>query len=68
MAQWQVPYKQKDKLPEPISKLGTSVSVCSPSMPLGRLESEASLEAQKPGVCRGRRRDLASKWMVRTDS
>lgn len=59
MAQWQEPYKQKEKSPEPTSKLGTGVSVCNPSMLLGRLESDASMEAQKLGICRGRMRDQA---------
>lgn len=68
MAQWQATHKLKEKSPEPTSKLGTSVSVCNPNMLLGRWESDASLKAQKLGVCGGRMRDPASKWKVKTDT
>ena len=68
MDQWQAPHKPKDKSPEPTSKLGMSVSVCHSYMLLGRWESDASLKAQKLGVCEGRMRDPASKWKVGTDT
>ena len=55
MAQWQVPHKQEEGSLEP-SKL------------LGILASDACLEAQELAACRGRRRDPASEWKVRTDT
>lgn len=59
---------RKKKSPEPTSKLGTSVSVCNLNMLLARRESDASLKAQKFGVCGGRMKNPASKWKVKTDT
>lgn len=68
MAQWQVPHKQEEGSLESTSKLGTTMSVCNPSIPLGILVTESQPEAQKLSACRGRRRDPASKWKVRNDA
>jgi hypothetical protein len=68
MAQWQVPHKQEEGSLEPTSKLGTTARVYDPSKLLGILASDACLEAQELAACRGRRRDPASEWKVRTDT